>query len=175
MIGNSVEEARRRKEQAARNKIDLEKSRAAAAAERRKLFEFGQFYIPPPKKQLAVPAPLAVPPPLPPRQMPAAAPVLARVSAPVSTSSPASYDHGLSDAAITCILHSISCFNSYIHDSYTHDKSLQVTDVENEIYMLYKKAINTILWKKHNNKIYFRRQFGGTCVYRSLLFIFIYI
>ena len=38
-----------------------------------------------------------------------------------------------------------------------------------------KKAINTILWKKHDDKIYFRRQFGGTCVYRSLLFIFIYI
>jgi len=74
MYGKSVEEVRRQKEQNARNRIALEKSRAAAAVAKRKQQESGLIYVPPaPRAPLAiVPAPLAVPAPSAPAQIQAA-------------------------------------------------------------------------------------------------------
>jgi hypothetical protein len=37
-----------------------------------------------------------------------------------------------------------------------------------------KKMLDIFQWKKHNNKIYFELQKQGTCVYRSLLFAWLY-
>ena len=95
MYGKSVEEVRRQKEQNARNRIALEKSRAAAALAKRKQQESGLIYVPPAPRPLAVaPVPFAVAP------IPAPAPAVAPAPAPASAQIQAAFDRGVSHAAL---------------------------------------------------------------------------
>ena len=166
MYGKSVEEVRRQKEQNARNRIALEKSRAAAALAKRKQQESGLIYVPPAPRPLAVaPVPFAVAP------IPAPAPAVAPAPAPASAQIQAAFDRGVSHAALIFLTDAL---NELIDASTRHaerfvearenlvhggefariemvDRSIAVANEKEKISKVYfsvKKAIDTILQKK---------------------------
>ena len=169
MYGKSVEEVRRQKEQNARNRIALEKSRAAAALAKRKQQESGLIYVPPAPRALAVaPVPFAVAP------IPAPAPAprpLAPVPASTSAQIQAAFDRGVSHAALIFLTDAL---NELIDASTRHaerfvearenlvhggefariemvDRSIAVANEKEKISKVYfsvKKAIDTLLQKK---------------------------
>ena len=166
MYGKSVEEVRRQKEQNARNRIALEKSRAAAALAKRKQQESGLIYVPPAPRPLAVaPVPFAVAP------IPAPAPAVAPVPASTPAQIQAAFDRGVSHAALIFLTDAL---NELIDASTRHaeqfvearenlvhggefariemvDRSIAVANEKEKISKVYfsvKKAIDTILQKK---------------------------
>ena len=142
MYGKSVEEVRRQKEQNARNRIALEKSRAAAALAKRKQQESGLIYVPPAPRALAVaPVPFAVAPIPAPAPAPAPAPrPLAPVPASTSAQIQAAFDRGVSDAALELLTNALQHIMPGT-TAFEHEEN-------HEIYFLLKKAIDTILQKK---------------------------
>lgn len=168
MYGKSVEEVRRQKEQNARNRIALEKSRAAAALAKRKQQESGLIYVPPAPRPLAVaPVPFAVAP------IPAPAPAAAPVPASTPAQIQAAFDRGVSHAALIFLTDAL---NELIDASTRRTEkivearkdaataaALTGRDVEmvdmvkltanekekiSKVYFSVKKAIDTILQKK---------------------------